>query len=168
MLLMGYPRREEVSVLVSFSRDGMLQKQMLKNLGFGVVRGSSSRGGAAGILALIKKIKDGGWAALATDGPRGPYGKVKPGPLYLSKLTSGQVIPVAAAARRSITLRSTWDRFIIPFPWSEISIVLGDPISIPKNSKDFELEIARKELEISLKKLTEDARAYITKTKKQY
>jgi lysophospholipid acyltransferase (LPLAT)-like uncharacterized protein len=78
--LLAWRRRRPTLVMVSHSADGAMQARALALLGFRVVRGSSSRGGARGLAAIVRAMRRGGVdAAFAVDGPRGPDGAVKPG-----------------------------------------------------------------------------------------
>jgi hypothetical protein len=67
----------------------------------------------------------------AVDGPRGPYGVVKPGALALARSANARVIPAGAAARRKVVLDRAWDRFVLPLPFTRVDIVLGAPLSQP-------------------------------------
>ncbi|HVU03517.1 MAG TPA: DUF374 domain-containing protein [Polyangiaceae bacterium] len=127
-LLAAKPERP-IALLVSHSRDGELQTGALGLLGFSVVRGSSSRGGAAGLRGLARKIGAGMDVALAVDGPRGPLGRVKRGAQALAKAAGAVVVPVATAARHKLVLRSAWDQFEIPLPFTRVAVVLGAPVT---------------------------------------
>ena len=65
-----------------------------------VVRGSSSRGGARGLAALVRRLKTGRFdAAFAVDGPRGPYGVPKPGAALAARAAGAVVVPMGSAGR---------------------------------------------------------------------
>lgn len=160
--LLRFPRPARTTVLASLSRDGALQARVLASLGFEVVRGSSSRGGDAGLVALVRAVKRGAAAAIAVDGPRGPRGVVKPGALFVARATRGVVVPVACAASRCLRLRRSWDHFAIPAPWSRVAIVRGAPVDVaaargaPGEGGEG-LEPARLALEQELARLTDQA-----------
>lgn len=129
MALLGARRPERAVVLVSHSRDGALQAGVMSALGFSVVRGSSSRGGAAGLRAVVRGARrDGVDALFAVDGPRGPRGRAKPGAATAAWLARAALVPVAAAATPKLLLARTWDRFEIPLPFARVSIVIGQPL----------------------------------------
>jgi lysophospholipid acyltransferase (LPLAT)-like uncharacterized protein len=133
--LLAWRRRRKTVVLVSWSRDGELQARALSVQGLRVVRGSSSRGGARGLAALVGVMRrEHADAAFAVDGPRGPMGIVKEGALVAARATGGVVVPVAGAVRRGIVLARTWDRFAIAWPFTRVEITLGKPIE--PNSSD--------------------------------
>ncbi|MCC6215751.1 MAG: DUF374 domain-containing protein [Polyangiaceae bacterium] len=126
LLAVGRPR--QTHALVSWSADGALQAELLAAFGLGVARGSSTRGGAAGLRALVRRLRAGEDAAFAVDGPRGPAGRVKPGALAAARLGRAALIPVAVAASRRFGVRARWESFEVPWPFSRVAIVLGGPV----------------------------------------
>ncbi|HEX7668921.1 MAG TPA: DUF374 domain-containing protein [Polyangiaceae bacterium] len=115
-------------VLVSHSTDGDVQAAVMKTLGFEVVRGSSSRGGAQGLVSLVRLVRGGLDAAFAVDGPRGPIGVPKAGAALAAQRANALLVPVASAARSKLVLRGTWDAFEIPWPFSRVAVVVGEPV----------------------------------------
>jgi lysophospholipid acyltransferase (LPLAT)-like uncharacterized protein len=117
-----------IHVLLSSSRDGEIAALTATALGYRVFRGSSSRGGAAGIRALLRsarlaKVPVG----MALDGPRGPKGVIKPGALWLSRELGLPLWPVGVAVRGRWQL-SSWDRAILPWPYiGKAHLHLGPP-----------------------------------------
>lgn len=131
LLLHGIARRRTTCVMVSHSRDGEIQAAALGALGFHVVRGSSSRGGTRALAAMVHKLREPRTdAAFAVDGPRGPHGVAKPGALLAAKRADARVIPAGAAAKRRVVLERAWDRFVLPWPFTRVDIVLGAPVAI--------------------------------------
>jgi lysophospholipid acyltransferase (LPLAT)-like uncharacterized protein len=118
-----------VMVLASRSRDGEMLARYVERFGLGVVRGSSSRGGASGFRLLAAAVKAGHDVAIAPDGPRGPAGRVQPGVVALAALTGAPVIPLGFAACPAKVLR-TWDRFVIPVPFGRAAAIFGPPIAV--------------------------------------
>jgi lysophospholipid acyltransferase (LPLAT)-like uncharacterized protein len=128
MALTAVSRRRPTNVLVSFSRDGELQSGVMRMLGLHVIRGSSAKGGARGLRALVRQLRQGRDAALAVDGPRGPRGVSKPGALLAARLAGGACVPLGCAAAHVLTLRKTWDQFQIPLPFSRVLVWIGEPV----------------------------------------
>jgi len=127
--LLAWRRRRRTVVLVSLSRDGQMQARALALQGLRVVRGSSSRGGARGLAALVRRMKrDRADAAFAVDGPRGPYGVEKPGALAAARATGGLLVPMGGRIERGLVLRRAWDRFAIAWPFTRVTVRLGAPI----------------------------------------
>lgn len=125
--LLRYPLPRPTAALVSLSRDGALQARILGRLGFTILRGSSSRGGAAGLKASLDWLERGHDLALAVDGPRGPAGRAKPGVIFLAERARAAIVPVACSASRGRRLAATWDSFLLPLPFATIAIHSGAP-----------------------------------------
>ena len=137
-----------ISILVSSSFDGELITRTTELLGFHVVRGSSSRGGAAGLRAMQQAYAEGHCCAITADGPRGPVFLAKHGTALLansvsspssgdpssasqpdsSQPTGAWVGCFYALPDRAWQLRS-WDRFLIPKPFSRV--VITWPAHVP-------------------------------------
>jgi lysophospholipid acyltransferase (LPLAT)-like uncharacterized protein len=135
--LLRFRRRRPTVALVSHSADGQMQARALALQGLLVERGSSSRGGARGLVAVVRRLTRGQDAAFALDGPKGPRFTVRPGARAAARLSSGVLVPMGSAAPRGITLERTWDRFRIPLPFSKVAVRLGPPL--PATVSDVEL-----------------------------
>jgi len=127
LALLRFPRPRQTAALVSRSRDGALQSRILEHLGFAVLRGSSTTGGAAALASCLAWLEGGGDLALAVDGPRGPAGRAKPGVVFLAQKARVPILPVACGIARTRRLERTWDRFLVPMPFSRVHIVAGAP-----------------------------------------
>ncbi|MEI8313476.1 MAG: lysophospholipid acyltransferase family protein [Verrucomicrobiota bacterium] len=147
-----YPKklRRGVTVLTSPSKDGEILSQFVGAFGMGSVRGSSSRRGSRALLELVRIIRDGGDIAITPDGPRGPRYSLGPGVILLAQTTGTPIVPIHASFSRCFRMK-TWDGFIIPLPFSTISVTVAEQINIPKNLGEEEFERARKNLEDHLK-----------------
>lgn len=130
-------RGVNMGFLVSPSADGELGARLLQSQGIRAIRGSATRTGAQAMQALYQAIKkEGVCTANTPDGPKGPAREFKPGTIMLAQLTQAPIVPIAYAADRAWRLRS-WDRFVIPKPFSKIRIVVGPPVYVEKRlSKD--------------------------------
>lgn len=147
LLLMPYAYRgRRISVLVSQSQDGELIARTVARLGIDSSRGSSSRGGIAGMRSLLRKAADGWDIAFTPDGPRGPLREVQPGVILAAAATGLPIQPVAIAASRAKLLRS-WDRFVVPLPFSAVHFVYGEPLVVERRGN---LEQAAAELKARL------------------
>lgn len=147
-----YPKklRRGVTVLTSPSKDGEILSQFVGAFGMGSVRGSSSRRGSRALLELVRIIRDGGDIAITPDGPRGPRYSLGPGVILLALTTGTPIVPIHASFSRCFRMK-TWDGFIIPLPFSTISVTVAEQINIPKDLGEAEFEQARKNLEDNLK-----------------
>ena len=152
-----------MAVMSSHSKDGGRMKRVLEFLGYHVVRGSSSRGGAGGLKGLIDAVrKEGRDASLAVDGPRGPLHVVKPGIVKLAQETGRELVPGAAAASRRFSFKKSWNQCYVPLPFSRCVVVYGDPIHVPATASEEEREAIRLQLEKTLTLLKAEAENYLT------
>ncbi len=119
-----------VTIMTDLSWAGELLARILQRFGYHVVRGSSKRGGFQGIVQMKKAVEKGVGGALAVDGPRGPYRKSKSGVLFLAAKLGYPIVPLTFSADRYWILESTWDRFLIPKPFSRCVVAMGRPIPI--------------------------------------
>jgi lysophospholipid acyltransferase (LPLAT)-like uncharacterized protein len=157
LLLMPYAYRgRRISVLVSQSRDGELIARTVARLGIDSSRGSSSRGGIAGMRSLLRKAAEGWDIAFTPDGPRGPLREVQPGVILAAASTGLPILPVAIAASRAKLLRS-WDRFMVPLPFSTVHIVYGEPLIVERRG---DLKAAAAELKGRLEGAEQAAEAW--------
>lgn len=131
LFLMYHFRHVGARPLISMSRDGELISSIAKTFGMNPIRGSSSRGGARALLQLIHTAKSSkGDILITADGPRGPLRVVKPGVVKLAQKSGAPLVPICWRASRAWILKRSWDRFIIPRPFSRIDLHLGAPIDI--------------------------------------
>jgi lysophospholipid acyltransferase (LPLAT)-like uncharacterized protein len=146
-------RARAVTVLASRSRDGELVARYVERFGLASVRGSSSRGGASALRALAASLKAGDDVALVPDGPRGPARHLSPGIVKLAAMTDAPIVPVGFSARPARILR-TWDRCLVPLPFSRAAAVFGAPLAIDKTR---DRESARSAIESALDAVTDTA-----------
>jgi lysophospholipid acyltransferase (LPLAT)-like uncharacterized protein len=150
-----------MAIMASQSRDGELMKRVLTLFGFRVVRGSSTRGGAAGLKGLLDLMKkEKVHVSLAVDGPRGPIYKVKPGIFKLAQQTGLPIIPGVAAASQRFIFKKAWNRCYLPMPFSRCRVLYGEPILVSKDASAEELESLKKLLESRLNVLKAKAESY--------
>jgi lysophospholipid acyltransferase (LPLAT)-like uncharacterized protein len=120
-------RRRNIQVLTSLHRDGEIISRILLGLGFGVLRGSSTRGSARGLMQMLSRALNGLDVAITPDGPTGPARSVKRGVFYVTEKSGGALFPVGVAASRVKHLGS-WDSFAIPLPFSRVVVVYEGPL----------------------------------------
>ncbi len=154
-LLHAY-RNSSILIPASESRDGEIMAQLLNNCGFDVVRGSSKRKGHKALLGLIAGMRKGKTVAISVDGPRGPLHEVKPGAVYLAGLMKAPIIPVAVSARKYQRLENSWDRLLIPSPFTKAVVLYGNPVYV-EGTSDEEISAAQRALELSLHGLKRQA-----------
>ena len=122
------------SVSVSRSRDGDWISALLSRLGYSEPsRGSSSRGGPASLLGLVRRVRAGTTVSMLVDGPRGPAGRAQPGILTLARITRIPITPLRFTARPALRF-SSWDRTVLPLPFARVTCQYGDPLAVPSDT----------------------------------
>jgi lysophospholipid acyltransferase (LPLAT)-like uncharacterized protein len=148
MMMLPYHFRDRADgvVMVSRSRDGDIIADTVERFGMRAVRGSSGRGGRDALDAMIEALDDGGVSAgVIVDGPRGPALEAKAGALVLARATGLPVVAGTWWARPLLRVRS-WDRTIIPLPFSRIVFAFAPALFVGSAASDAALEEARVDL----------------------
>jgi lysophospholipid acyltransferase (LPLAT)-like uncharacterized protein len=145
-----------VRVMSSNSYDGEYMGRIIHRFGFVAVKGSSSRNAVRALLGLRRALQQGWAVAFSIDGPRGPRYKVKPGPVALARSSGVPLTMFHMAVDRAWVL-NTWDRLIIPKPFSRVLIRFGKLIEVPLDATDADIERYQQELQDSLDRIREFA-----------
>jgi hypothetical protein len=138
-------------VMISQSRDGDLVSPIAERLGLKTVRGSSSRGGRAAFLSMVEALHAHCLAGHVVDGPRGPKGIVKPGLIKIAQISDAEIFPLFFSSKKAWITKS-WDRFLVPKPFTRVAVRWGEPVFIPKDADDralgdYRLEVERRLIE---------------------
>jgi lysophospholipid acyltransferase (LPLAT)-like uncharacterized protein len=151
-----------VRVMSSNSYDGEYMGRIIRRFGYVAVKGSSSRNAVRALLGLRRALEDGWTVAFTLDGPRGPRHKVKPGPVALGRSSGVPLTMFHAAVDRAWEINS-WDRMIIPAPFSRVLVRFGKLIRVPADATDAGIERYTEELQSSLDRVCEFAEANVSK-----
>jgi hypothetical protein len=146
---LGYVRKFDylsLSVMISKSRDGDWIAPVAKWLGLRPVRGSSSRGGKEALAAMVQDLAQNQAALHIVDGPRGPKGEIKGGLIRLAQLSRVALLPIYISVDRA-WVTGSWDRFLIPKPFSQVLVRFGDPIEVPEQMDPETFEALRLDVE---------------------
>ena len=151
----------EIKVLISKHRDGDIIARLISKLGFKAIRGSThksgktkNKGGLTSARQMIKSLKNGISIGISPDGPKGPRHKVSDGILSISRLSNSSILPVGIGFKKKWVL-NTWDKFIIPKPFNQITIIWGEPLPALKNEKS--INQIKSKLESKMYNLTKRA-----------
>lgn len=147
----------DLTLLASQSRDGELVTRVCKRWGLNTVRGSATRGGTAALRGLHRAItRRGSSPVMIPDGPQGPLYHFKVGVAVLAQTSRAPILPFGVAAGSFFTLKS-WDRIIVPWPFSRVAITIGEPQSVERGLSEDELEAKRQHFEDLINALTREA-----------
>jgi lysophospholipid acyltransferase (LPLAT)-like uncharacterized protein len=136
MVVLRLGRRYHCAAMTSTSKDGELMTRVLRFFGFGISRGSSTRGGAQALLGMVRLSKLGFNATVAVDGPKGPRHKVKAGVWHVARLTGAPVIPTGVARKRALVFERSWNKTYLPWPFTRVIVSFGAPIGFPADFDD--------------------------------
>jgi hypothetical protein len=154
-------RNLQIRVMSSDSFDGEYTGRIIRKFGFVKVRGSSSKGAVRALLGMRRVIEQGDTVAFTIDGPRGPRYVAKPGPVVLARATGAPMVAFHIALEKPWVL-NTWDKSMIPKPFSRALLRVSRGISVPEDSGDAERERYHAELQASLDRVREFAEANVT------
>jgi len=149
-------RNRQIQVMTSASFDGEYIARIIEKFGYGAVRGSSTRGGVRALLGMHTELEAGRSVAFTIDGPRGPVYVAKPGAALLARNTGAPVLPFHIALQDPWTLNS-WDRFMIPKPFTRAAVRVGKLIRVPAEADSAALARYHAELQAALERLRDEA-----------
>ena len=149
-----------VRVMSSNSYDGEYMGRIIRKFGFVAVKGSSSRNAVRALLGLRRALGDGWTVAFTLDGPRGPRHKVKPGPVALAR-SSGVPLTMFHAAVDKAWVLNSWDRMMIPRPFSRVLVRFGKMIPVRAGASDEDVERYTAQLQAALDRVCEFSEAHV-------
>lgn len=144
-----FATRKPIAIMISQSKDGDVAANIVDILGWRAVRGSSTRGGREALNTLKSLAKAGSNIGHIVDGPRGPFGVVKPGLLRIAQVTGLPILPTITSGEHNWVVNS-WDRFLAPKPFSRVVIRFGSPIFIAEDIDEGTFEEKRRMVEKTL------------------
>ena len=158
LLMMPYcwDMTKPIHMMISMHGDGRFLSDTVARLGIKTIVGSSSKGGASALRAMVRTVKDGDYVGLTPDGPRGPRMRAQEGIVTIARLADIPIIPISYASTNSKILGS-WDRFIAAFPFGRGVFVWGEPILVPHTSDKLVLEKTRQKIEDAINAVSYEA-----------
>lgn len=144
---------KNMHVLISHHRDGEIIARTIKNIGYNLIRGSSSKGGVNAVKEIFKTLKNSA-IAITPDGPRGPKRKIGGNLLAFAQKTGVPII-LATYSTSNAKIMNSWDSMIIPKPFGKGIAFASDPIYIDKNLSDTELIDKSREIEQIINDMTD-------------
>ncbi|MEM8811526.1 MAG: lysophospholipid acyltransferase family protein [Pseudomonadota bacterium] len=158
------PSHLPAKVMISRSRDGEINATIARRFGMGLIRASGGRtaaqikkrGGARGFREAVRALENGESLAMTADIPKGPARSAGQGIVMLAQMTGRPIMPTAYASRRRWDLNS-WDSASVNLPFSRAAFVVDEPVIVPIDTPDDELEDYRLQVERGLNRATERA-----------
>lgn len=156
-------RNAKHACLVSASGDGEILATWLKDLGYYVVRGSSSRKAISSVVKLLSCAKKGYSLGIAADGPRGPRYQAKSGIAFLAKKAQLNMVPMGVAFSKKYQFKKSWDQYQLPYPFSQVILYLGEPVCFHENEAD--IKIMNQQVEKQIHAAEAMAQSFLEKRK---
>ncbi|HEX7227148.1 MAG TPA: lysophospholipid acyltransferase family protein [Candidatus Binatia bacterium] len=151
-LIIDEHRGKGIVTMASKSKDGDIISGWLEHNGYVVVRGSTTRGGSEALRRMVYQMRAGRNGALTVDGPKGPVRVVQPGVVRLARLTGAWILPVSFSSSWPLFFRS-WDRHLVPKPFSRNFLSYGEPFPIGADLSD---EAALTKIAAAINKITDE------------
>ncbi|MCE9523690.1 MAG: lysophospholipid acyltransferase family protein [Alphaproteobacteria bacterium] len=165
MLPCMWPRRARMNILVSMHPDGEIISNAISYFGLASIRGSAAKpgstknkGGVAALRSMLKALQARESVGISPDGPRGPRMRATEGIVTVARMSGQPIIPCSYSVRSRFVLR-TWDRFVVPLPFTRGVIVWGEPIYVPRDADANGVNAARLAVEAGLNAATDAADA---------
>ena len=140
--LLWQHRRQQVTIVVSEAREGQYLSDYAQRIGYRLLPGSSTRGGARALLGAIRVLEEGSTVAITPDGPRGPRREIKPGVVHAAQRAGAMIMPLHAATSSGWSARS-WDRMFLPKPFAEVHLGYGEPFAVAPGAAGLQAGIAQ-------------------------
>ncbi|MBN1570011.1 MAG: lysophospholipid acyltransferase family protein [Acidobacteria bacterium] len=147
-----YFRNRGIVVLTSQNRDGEYIAHVIRRFGYGVARGSSTRGSHRATAEALRALSNGKDVGITMDGPRGPLFVAKRGAAYLAGKSGNPVMPFNVSVEKKWVMKS-WDHFQIPKPFSRAVVLIGSPIYVEANATEEEMRAIEAQIQKSLDEL---------------
>jgi lysophospholipid acyltransferase (LPLAT)-like uncharacterized protein len=128
---------EGIVTMASRSKDGEIIARWLLRNGYIPTRGSTGKGGRAALDEMADHLRSGRKAALTIDGPKGPPRAAQAGIVKLARETGAWILPFTGSASRPAFLKS-WDRYLVPKPFSRCIVGYGEPFPVTGQMPDGE------------------------------
>ena len=150
-----FGKHRKNAALTSASHDGDMVACAMSVFGVKAIRGSSSRRGVAALVGLKRALKNGSDVSITPDGPRGPRYVVQGGIIKVAESSGSPIVQLHARFSSAWRIKS-WDRFVIPKPFSKVVVTIAEPIYYERGMDAEALEQARQKLEASMRAGADD------------
>jgi lysophospholipid acyltransferase (LPLAT)-like uncharacterized protein len=147
------PRPRRFHMMISNHRDGALISSAIRHMRVDTVGADKRTGGLTALRQATKLVRQGEWIGITPDGPKGPRMRARGGAVKLAQLTGRPILPVAIAAS-NVHFLTSWDRFMLAWPFGRAEIRYGTPIAVPRDADGATLERCRQQLETEMNRLT--------------
>ena len=152
-------RNRGIVVMSGYNKDARTMARVIERFGYGIARGSSTRGAKRAVVTMLREIRRNKDLAFSIDGPRGPRYVAKPGAVWIAAKTGAAILPFHMSPERRWVINS-WDQFHIPKPFSRVLVLMGAPIYVKQHADEIELGQSQQILQKSLEDMLHRGDAY--------
>ena len=156
MMPILFPRGRKVHALISAHKDGRIISHVATLNGINTVTGSSSEGGAKALREMLRHSSKGDTLFITPDGPKGPRMRLSAGTIETARLSGATILPVSISCSKGKLFKS-WDRFMLPKPFSTVTIAWGIPVTVPAKASKKERAMLQQNVEETMNQLTQTA-----------
>jgi lysophospholipid acyltransferase (LPLAT)-like uncharacterized protein len=152
-------RNRGIVVMSGYNKDARTMARVIERFGYGIARGSSTRGAKRAVVTMLHEIRRNKDVAFSIDGPRGPRYVAKPGAVWVASKTGAAIFPFHMSPEKKWVINS-WDQFHIPKPFSRVLVLMGAPIFVKENADEADLNQSQQILQHSLEDMLHRGDAY--------
>ncbi len=142
--------RFPLNALVSLHKDGRIIAGVLQKYGLGTIGGSSNKNAKAAAINLMNSLKDNTSICIIPDGPRGPRMHMTESPIYYAHKTGVPIIGITCSVKKCKIIEKSWDKMMVPYPFNKGICRFSEPIYIPQDASEADLEKYRQQIETML------------------
>ena len=152
-------RNRGIVVMSGYNKDARTMARVIERFGFGIARGSSTRGAKRAVVTMLHEIRRNRDVAFSIDGPKGPRYVAKPGAVWIAAKSGAAIFPFHMSPERKWVINS-WDQFNIPKPFSRVLVLMGTPIYVNQHADEKEFDQSQRILQNSLEDMLRRGDAY--------
>jgi lysophospholipid acyltransferase (LPLAT)-like uncharacterized protein len=152
-------RNRGIVVMSGYNKDARTMARVIERFGFGIARGSSTRGAKRAVVTMLHEIRRNRDVAFSIDGPKGPRYVAKPGAVWIAAKSGAAIFPFHMSPERKWVINS-WDQFHIPKPFSRVLVLMGTPIYVKQHADEKEFDQSQRILQNSLEDMLRRGDAY--------
>ncbi len=149
-----FTSKKKLYALVSPHQDGQLITNFLKFYGIDTVSGSTNQNATQSAFEIMHLLNEKQSVCISPDGPIGPRMRMKKSPIYFASKTGLPIVFANYSASRARVAQRAWDKTMVVLPFGHGVFMLSNPIYIPENLTDEQIEEYRLKVEEIVNKIS--------------
>ena len=155
MIGFSWKKNKNVNILASSHSDGRFGSIVGKYFNLNNIQ-TSKKNKNISLKIIFKLLKDNNYIGITPDGPRGHKEIASEGIIKIAKTSKIPIIPIGFWSSKNFKLKS-WDSFLITLPFSKCSFVWNDPLEIPNNIQENQIQYYQKLLQEKINQSVKEA-----------